>query len=1365
MVKCVARLIVAACLLIALRTSAQSINFSRISMSDGLSNNEISCIQKDSRGFLWIGTASGLNRFDGYNFKVYKHNSSMPNSIGNNIIKKIGESYDGHLWVKTASGYSVYDPLSDSFIKDAKSELLRFGIRSGVDNIFFDKGKNIWFLLANGTLYKRDYRGKKLICFFRSVQPNGLRVVDIFSRKGKVWILYSNGRVDCYSSLSNARLSSNGLLIKKYSTSKTSQLFIDSNEDIWIYSYSLNDGIFHYSRGTRYWNCISSSSSGMRLSSNLVFGLEEDSKKRIWVATDHGGINIIDIRSNKVDYLRSDPTNMQSLAQNSATCVYRDNLGIMWVGTYKQGVSYYHESVFKFKTTVYPQSKSEDYLKNDCNCYYEDNSGCLWVGTNGGGLIKYDRKGGSPIVYKHSGEGANSISSNIVVSLKGDGKGNLWIGTYMGGLDYFNGKTFVHYKKDPVKSTSISSNSIYSLYVDRRKNLWVGTLNGDLDRFDGRTGKFVHYKMGGGQICRVVEDPEGYLLVAHSSGITRLNPATGASSPYFYVKGSKRVSTNLFVNDVHVDRRGLLWIATKEGIKVFNYAKSRFENLPVKSDVLHETVVTIAEDRQGSIWLGTCNGLFVLKLKQNQNGDYSYFVKEFDKSDGLQGNEFNVNSAFLTSKGEVVFGGPSGFNRFDPTRIIYNRVVPKIAFTDFSVLNSSISKKDSIRSSIGLLNEEDRVQTIHLKYNERNFSLQFAALSYFLPQKNRYRYFMEGFDKQWTEVNASARKVTYTNLNPGKYTFMVEGANNDGVWSSRPTKLEITIAPPFWATPAAFIFYLLLAVYGIYSIVMFFIRRQEKIFAEKQEWFETQQRLDLDEMKLQFFTNLSHELRTPLTLIISPLERLARRISNVEDKKIVSVAHRNSIRLLNMVNQLLDFRKIDANAHTIKKSTGDIVSLVREICSSFEEVSAKKQVHFSFSSTLQSYYTDFDSDKLYKAVANIVSNAFKYTPDGGKVAVEVAAAGEEEDEVLQIIVRDTGKGISPEDQPHIFDRFYRVEPNDQTVTGTGIGLNIAYEFVQMHEGTIDVKSELGGGSEFTISLPVKRVAFVPENFIEEQEEGTSTEIAYEDAHTQVLINAPTLLVVDDNDEFLDFMVSILKESYNVITAPNGKEAWELVVEAIPDMVVSDVMMPEMDGFELCRRMQNDVRTSHIPIILLTAKLGEESKLTGLEAGANDYLSKPFVMDELLLKIKRLVELRRSVQQKFQQKKEIKPSEISISSLDDKLLKKAVDYVEANIGNPDLSVEELSSHLAMSRVHLYKKLLSITGKTPIEFIRILRLKRAAQYFEKSQLAVSEVAYKVGFNDPKIFRRYFKDEFGVLPSEYKQKFDKPGESDSV
>jgi DNA-binding response OmpR family regulator len=317
----------------------------------------------------------------------------------------------------------------------------------------------------------------------------------------------------------------------------------------------------------------------------------------------------------------------------------------------------------------------------------------------------------------------------------------------------------------------------------------------------------------------------------------------------------------------------------------------------------------------------------------------------------------------------------------------------------------------------------------------------------------------------------------------------------------------------------------------------------------------------------------------------------------------------------------------------------------------------------------------------------------------------------------------------------------------------------------MHEGTIDVKSELGGGSEFTISLPVKRVEFVPEHFLEEQEGGSSTEIAYEDAHTQVLINAPTLLVVDDNDEFLDFMVSILKESYNVITAPNGKEAWELVVEAIPDMVVSDVMMPEMDGFELCRRMQNDVRTSHIPIILLTAKLGEESKLAGLEAGANDYLSKPFVMDELLLKIKRLVELRRSVQQKFQQKKEIKPSEISISSLDDKLLKKAVDYVEANIGNPDLSVEELSSHLAMSRVHLYKKLLSITGKTPIEFIRILRLKRAAQYLEKSQLAVSEVAYKVGFNDPKIFRRYFKDEFGVLPSEYKQKFDKPSESDSV
>jgi signal transduction histidine kinase/ligand-binding sensor domain-containing protein/DNA-binding response OmpR family regulator len=1357
-----ARMIVAFCMLSA-TAHAETISFSRVSMSNGLSNNQISCIQKDSRGFMWIGTASGLNRYDGYSFKVYKHSSSDSLSIGSNVIREVSEAHDGKLWVRTQAGYSVFNPLTESFSQNADKEIARYGVRGRVERVFFDCQKNVWFLLSTGTLHKWDYQTKVLRCFFRrSSMRNAAQVVDLKSRDGKVWILYSNGQVDCFSASSNRRISTNRQLVSSYTTSKSSQLFVDSSHDLWIYSYSLSEGMRHYSTKQRLWEQINSQAGRYRLSSNLILGVEEDAEGQIWVATDHGGVCIVNKKTGVISYLKNDPLNDRSLSQNSATCIYRDNLGIIWIGTYKQGISFYHESVFKFKTTVFPLANPDDYLKNDSNCFYEDPEGNLWVGTNGGGLLVYDRGGALKKVFRYTDGGSSSISSNIVVSLAADASGKLWIGTYMGGLDCFDGRSFKHYKRDPNNPSSISSNSIYSLYVDGQKNLWVGTLEGTLDRYNKESDSFSHFDIGANFCSKIIEDKAGNLLVSNPNGIARVNMKTGVTSRDFWHEGSKSFSLGILVSDILIDRRGLLWIATNEGVKVFNYSLGRFEPLGVKSDVLYETVVTIEEDRQGNVWLGTHRGLYMVAVKPNMAGGYRYSVKAFDKSDGLQGDEFNVNSSYVKASGEVIFGGPNGFNVFNPSRIIYSKMVPKIAFSDFTVLNSSVSKGDSVKTRIGFANLDGVTQTIRLKYKERNFSLQFVALSYFLPQKNRYRYFMEGFDKQWTEVNASSRKVTYTNLNPGKYVFMVEGSNNDGVWNPKPARIEIIVEPPFWATSFAYTIYFLLAIWAIYSIVMFFIRRQEKLFMEKQERFETQKLLDLDEMKLQFFTNISHELRTPLTLIVSPLERLVKKLSNDEDRKVVAIAHGNALKLLGMVNQLLDFRKIDANAHALKRSVGDVVSLVKEITSSFDELAFKKQLKLSFSSSIQSYYAEFDSDKLYKAIANIVSNAFKYTPDGGTVAVSVATFDDAGEERVVVEVADTGKGISVEDQQHIFDRFYRVETGDSTTTGTGIGLNIAYEFVKMHDGSIAVTSELGKGSTFSITLPLKRQAFVPDQFESEANDEEATELAFEDIQVQELHNAPTLLVVDDNEEFLDFMVSVLKESYNVLTATNGKEAWDTMVEQVPDMVISDVMMPEMDGFELCRVMQGDIRTSHIPIILLTARLGDDSKLEGLEAGANDYISKPFNMDVLLLKIKRLIELRRSVQQRFQQKKEIKSSEISISSLDDQLLKRAAEYVEGHMENPELSVEELSSHLAMSRVHLYKKLVSITGKTPIEFIRILRLKRAAQYFEKSQLSISEVAYKVGFNDPKYFRRYFKDEFGILPSEYKLRHEKPSDN---
>lgn len=1342
---------------------AQHYNFSRLTRNNGLSNNQIVCIYKDSRGFMWFGTASGLNRFDGYDFKVYKHNPHDKFSILDNLIQRIEEDKDGRLWIETNKGNSIYNPSTDLFIQDATEELVKMGFSRGIGRIFFDSDKNIWIRTSSGLPEKYEVRTSKVIKFPKYVGDGNVpaQLVSLYSRNGKAWLLYDGGDIACYNIKNNKLLWRNSELKQKKQIGSANNIFVDSKENVWVSSYSLTEGAFRLDAKARVWTGYNAQSGAHRLTSSMILNISEDSKGNIWISTDHGGVNIVNAVTGAISYLKNNPLDDKSLSQNSPTYVYCDNLGIIWIGTYKQGICYTHDNIYKFNVCEYQAKYPDDYLKNDCNCFFEDRSGMLWVGTNGGGLIKYDANSRAQTVYS-AGNGPGSVSGNIVVSLRGDSKGRLWVGSYMGGLDCYSGGSFKHYKHEAGKPTSLSSNSIYRIYEDRQKNIWIGTLDGCLDRFDEASGTFVHYRVGSNLITSIVEDPYGNMLMATPGGIYALNAKTGKVENIIYGRNGEKLNVDVFTNDIYLDSRGLLWMATIEGVKLYSYSTGKLIDLQAKFDDFRETFISIVEDKQGTIWLGSHNGLYsVVPNVDTKKGDISYKVRQFDRNDGLQGNEFNLNAMYLSDRGEVIVGGPFGYSRFYPSRIVFNNDVPAVAFTDFSVLNSALNKGEVVRSHIGLQNIKGKAQTVKLKYNERNISLQFAALTYFHPQKNKYKYILEGFDKQWTESGASLRKVTYTNLNPGTYTFKVLASNNDGVWMAEPAELRIVVKPPFWASSVAFIVYILLIIYGLYHLVQFFIRRQERRFIAEQERFETQKLLDLDEMKLQFFTNISHELRTPITLILSPLERLLSKATGDDDKKLLGISHSNAVKLLGMVNQLLDFRKLDANALTIKKSVGDLVPFVMEICQEFIDLAGKKQINLDFETNLGSVYVEFDQDKMYKAISNIISNAVKYTPNSGKVIVsmEVYANGANGNDLLQIKISDNGVGISAEDQARIFERFYRVESNNKNVTGTGIGLNLAHEFIKMHGGEITLQSTVGEGSCFTILLPI-----VSQQPLEEEMQIRYTLNSYQTEETLLSVvskvdeNAPTLLIVDDNDEFRDFMVSMLREHYNILTAADGKAALDIVQEKVPDIVLSDVMMPVMDGFELCRQIQNDIRTSHIPIILLTAKTGDDSKIAGLDAGANDYIAKPFNMEILLLKIKRLLKLRQLSQKKFQRKMEIKSTEIAISSLDEKLMKKATEYIETNMSNTELSVEDLSAHLAMSRVHLYKKLLSITGKTPIEFIRILRLKRAAQLLEKSQLSVNEVAYSVGFNDTKYFRRYFKEEFKLLPSEYKQRFNK-------
>ena len=678
-------------------------------------------------------------------------------------------------------------------------------------------------------------------------------------------------------------------------------------------------------------------------------------------------------------------------------------------------------------------------------------------------------------------------------------------------------------------------------------------------------------------------------------------------------------------------------------------------------------------------------------------------------------------------------------------------------FTGLSLFDEAVKVGQSYGGRVLIEKELNDVENVEFDYKQNIFSVSFASDNYNLPEKTQYMYKLEGFNNDWLTLPVGVHNVTFTNLAPGKYVLRVKAINSDGYVGIKEATLGIVVNPPFWMSWWAYLLYAAGLVVVLFLARYRMLKREREKFHLQQIENEVAKNEEINNMKFRFFTNVSHELRTPLTLIISPLEGMLKETTDELQSTRLQLMYRNAQRLLHLVNQLLDFRKGEMSTHQLSLSEGDIISYVHSVCNSFLLMADKKHIQFSFFSGIDTFSMAFDADKVGKIVMNLLSNAFKFTPEGGRVTVMIEHVAGTPD-ILEIKIADTGIGISDVDKEHIFERFYQAgHKGVEETTGNGIGLSLVRDFVTLHEGEVKVFDNIGMGSVFVIQFPVKHVETqvqLPEETgmpAGDEEDKEMKEEAREETERK---NFPLLLIVDDNEDFRIFMRYSLELQYRVKLAVNGKEAWEMMQEELPDLVISDVMMPQMDGNELCRLIKQDKRTAHIPVILLTARQNTEAKLEGLQTGADDYVTKPFNMTILVLRIRKLIELSR-YHRVTQGMIDPAPSEIVITSLDEKLIEKAIKYVEDNMSRTELSVEELSRELGMSRVHLYKKLLQITGKTPIEFIRVIRLKRAAQLLRESQLHVSEVAFEVGFNNPKYFSRYFKDEFGVLPSVYQEK----------
>lgn len=1004
------------------------------------------------------------------------------------------------------------------------------------------------------------------------------------------------------------------------------------------------------------------------------------------------------------------------------------------------------------------------------NAFEEDEKGNIWIGTNGGGLVYWDRAANTFTTYKHETSNPNSLASDVVVSLLLDSKNTLWVGTYLGGLDKFDGTTFTNYRHQPGNPRSLSDNSIWELYEDPKGNLWIGTLNGGLELFDRQTNTFRHSRLGEGEfpvhcdyISSLAGDSKGKIWVGGGYGIDVINKETGKSTYFSHDPKDPKSLVSNNITYIHRDSENHIWIGTTEGLDLFEEKTNTFRHFTMADGLPSNAIIAIVEDGEKNLWLSTPNGISNMRL--NRKNGLAATYRNYDEQDGLQSKTFNENAALLTSKGEVAFGGPNGINLFHPGSIGANHTSPSIVFTDFQLFNKSLEVGKPFNGRVVLSKSIAATEQVILKHDENVFAIEFAALNFFHPEKTAYRYKLDGFDKEWHTVTNSNRRVTYTNLDPGKYQFKVMASNNDGIWNEEGISMQLAVLAPFWLTTEAFIIYALLAVLLLLLLHKIELQRARAKLILEQERREARQMHKFDLMKIRFFTNVSHEFRTPLSLILAPVERLLKATENKEQLQQFEMINRNARRLLNLVNQLLDFRKIEVQELSLYPSEGNVVKFVEATVKSFSDLSDKKNIALTFKSNVEELQVSFDMDKLEKILFNLLSNAFKFTPDYGNIHVALNCHDNDSSsagiKILEIKVKDTGIGIAKENHQKVFERFFRdVVPGNLVNQGSGIGLSITKEFVKIHGGMITLDSAPNQGSCFTVTIPVKEIGPPPAPDAVEAKEtkGHSSDTAgagpVKLPVSSYLDNAPVVLVVEDSEDFRFYLRENLKEHFTIIEARNGKEGWQKALSHMPDLIVSDLMMPEVNGIDFCKKIKADSRTSQIPFVLLTAHASEDKKLHGLNIGANDYITKPFSFDLLLSRIRNLITQRELLQKVFEKKISVQSSEENIVSLDDKLIQNAIKVVEANLSNADFSVEMLSRELGVSRVHLYKKMVALTKQSPVEFIRKIRLQHAAQFLEKSQLTVAEVAYKVGFNNRKYFTKYFKEEYNILPSQFSE-----------
>jgi len=1334
---------------------AQERRFAHLDARQGLSHAHVNAFYRDKTGFIWVGTESGLNRFDGYNVRVFRNDPSDSTSLPHDYITALFEMPDGKMGIVTPLGACLYDPAKETFSASSK-DFRAYAIAHprNLKSAVPDREGNYWFLVENEGLICFNPKSRKAIAVKHadgvetSIAGNNVTAL-VRHADGSYWIAHSDGLVESFIFENQVvTVKSRFNLFNHRRGSKNDrlhcQLATDRDGDVWVFPTNYDMGVAYLDKRQGQIHYLGKSFGSPRLNSDMITGVTQDNAGSIWIANGQKGIDVLDKRKNTVAHIEQTSEHDPGLSHNAVTTMFKDADGMIWIGTYKGGAHYFHENIRLFPL-VNRHTRPHGLPFEDVNAFLEDAGGNLWLGTNGGGLIYFNRASHTFTTYRHDPNNPHSISNDVVVSLCLDHQNQLWIGTFLGGLNRFDGQKFIRYQHDPGRPGSLPGRSVWELFEDSRRQLWIGTLDGGLCRYDPIKKTFDRYHhpkqraLYSTYVPTIFEDSKGNMWFGTSTGIDVLKKADGDMVHYEAEPGNPASLAGNDVFGILEDARGRIWIGSRSGLSLWQAKSNSFVNFSEKQGLPHNAILSMVEDEDGRLWLGTPNGLSCATLSSGKAGLQVSF-KNYSEMDGLQGRQFTEDAALRTRAGELIFGGANGFNLFRPRELGGNRMVPRLAFTDFQLFNRSVRPGITTNPSV-VLQASDNV-----------FSIEFAALSFIQPGKNQYKYKLEGFNEDWLTTDANGRKVTFTNLDPGDYVFRVIASNNDGLWNPKGISLNIRVLPPFWKSPMAYFLYAVGIVLLLLATRRMIQERERMKFAITQTREEARRSQELDMLKTKFFTNVSHELRTPLSLILAPVEKLSERAVDGQDRRQFELIQRNAKRLLNLVNQLLDFRKLEVNEIRLQPTEGDVVGFVKNTVFSFSDLSEKKDIRLSFHSNVPELETAFDHDKLEKILFNLLSNAIKFTLGPGEVSVTVAVRDAGDNHLVEIHVEDTGIGIPVEKQELIFERFFQSDlPNTIINQGSGIGLAITREFVRIHGGTLRVDSQVGKGSCFAVMLPLKKSggSVAHEATTEVIEQIVPEERTQAPPHSS---DKPLILIVEDHEDFRFYLKDNLKHTYTVIEASNGEDGWNKALAHRPVLIVSDIMMPGLNGLDFCKMVKSDQRLSRTPVILLTARSDDKQFLEGFEAGADDYIPKPFNFQVLESRIRNLISSREKLHALFASASGIRASEIEITPLDQQFLRDMIEAIERHISNADFTVVDLARELGVSRSQLFKRVEAVTQKSPLEVIREIRLQHAAQLLEKSQLSVSEIAYQVGFNNPKYFARYFREMYQVLPSEY-------------